>query len=189
MEREKPDASVQVNGFGIAIFRRGQGLRIEIEKEGQEVGFFGIAGAPMNLQELPVAPASIPEPETPAYDAPPSPEVKKPEQPVKIEGTVEEIEGLGQTPTAGDPVFRFRVKRMNPSIGQEEVVQIAAFRQIGQTLHELANSPDPNIKLMPGRPISMMAWDHTSTTGSYYPSLVNYLNLPAITNPKTQKRR
>ena len=96
---------------------------------------------------------------------------------------------MGQTQRSGDPVFRFKVKRTNPQTGQEDVAQIAAFREIAQGLQQFYTSPDANIKLQPGRFISMMAWDHTSQTGSYYPSKVEYLNFPPLTYPpKTQKR-
>ena len=192
MEREKPDALVRVNDYNIAVYRRGRGVEITLEKDGQEVGFFGLSGTPLgNQQEAPpvsaLSPASEPQRnETPvaASPAPTSEGKKEPSQPVKLVGTVEAIEGMGQTPTTGDPVFRFSIKTE-----QEEIKQIAAFREIGRTLYELTQSSDPHIKLMPGREISMMAWDHTEKTGSYYPSSVNYLNLPPILNPKMQKRR
>ena len=190
-QEKKPDAVVRFDDFDVTLYRRGKGLLIRVRQNEQELGFFGIAGATGNQQETTVAsaPASIPEPgqseriETPAPLASPSPTTseagKELSQPVKIVGLVAAIEGMGQTPTTGDPVFRFSVKT-----GEEEIKQIAAFRQIGQTLDQLTRSPDPNMKLQPGRPISMMAFDHTAKTGSYYPSSVTYLSLPAITNPK-----
>lgn len=190
MERDKPDLSGRVNGLDIGIFRRGQGLEISVsDATGQEVVLFRYSpqAARSEIPAFPPAPAlsSAPTP-IPEPASQPQSEVRTP---VKIDGTIENIEGLGQTPTSGDPVFRFTVKVVNQQTRQEEVKQIAAFRQIGLKLHELASSSDPNIKLQPGRSISMMAWDHVATTGSYYPSSVNYLTFPPITNPKTQKRR
>src|SRR5438552_4831589 len=99
-EQQKPDAVVRVNDFDITIYRRGQGLRIDVAKEGVEVGFFGISGTPLANQEetsaLPVsAPAPTPVPDTQGKETPapvaPLPaatsEVRKePNQPVKIVG-------------------------------------------------------------------------------------------------------
>jgi len=201
-EKQKPDLSGRVNDFDITIYRRGRGLFIRVQKDDMEVGFFGIAGGSLDTS-LPKPPEQVPAPhsqqsEVSAFPAPlpsdatlvVSADTKKaPEKPVVFAGVIDEIEGMGKTPASGDPVFRFSVKVVNAQTQQEEVKQIAAFRQIGQTLDLLTRSPDPHIKLIPGRLISMTAWDHSSTTGSYYPSSVNYLDLPAITNPKMQKRR
>ncbi len=188
-EQEKPDAIVRVNNYDVTLYRRGRGLLINVTKDDAVVGFFGIAdGFPVasvpNLSEQAPAPVVLPSQQTELSTAPnvtPVTAEKKTElnQPVKLTGIIASIEGMGQTPTTGDPVFRFSVKTSD-----EEIKQIAAFRHIGQTLDQLTRSPDPNIKLSPGRPISMMAFDHTEKTGSYYPSLITYLNLPAIINPK-----
>lgn len=189
-EREKPDAVVRVNDFDVTLYRRGRGLEIRVEKSGFEVGFFGLSGIPLSTQQI-ETPAVIPSPSeqievttSPSLTAPVTAENKEVKTPVKIAGIVDSIEGMGRTPNAGDPVFRFSVRTE-----QDEVKQIAAFREIGQKLNQFYTSTDESIKLQPGRPISMMAWDHTARTGSYYPSQVNYLAFPPITNQKTQQKR
>ncbi len=192
MERGKPDLAGTVNGLDIGIFRRGQGLEISVsDATGQEVVLFRYSPPTHDAtldatQSITPAVVSAPEP-VPALT--PGTQTEKKNLPDKIDGVVEAIEGMGATPQTGDPVFRFSVKVVNAHSGQEEMKQIAAFREIAQRLYQLSTSPDPNVKLQPGRPISMMAWDHVATTGSYYPSQVNYLTFPPITNPKTQKRR
>lgn len=194
MDRErKPDLSGHVNGLDINIFRRDSGVDVSIEQEGVEVVLFryspqGVKGQ-QETPSLPAVAASsaiLPASPAPALEAPAQPEVNTP---VKIVGVVETIEGMGTTPQTGDAIFRFSVRWQNPKINTEEVSQVAAFREIAQTLNGFYTSPDPAIKLQQGRQISMMAWDHTARTGSYYPSAVNYLNFPTITNPKIQKRR
>ncbi len=194
-EQQKPDLAGTVNGLDIRIFRRGRGLENSVDDEtGQEViKFRYLPQGTREEREKPTLPpvpvaSSLPSsvPAAPEQVTQPTTEVKTP---IKLTGIVESIEGMGTTPQSGDPVFRFSLRWINPKTNTEEVSHIAAFRHIAQTLNQFHISPDPNIKLQPGRSISMMAWDHTATSGSYYPSSVNYLTFPAITNPKMQKRR
>lgn len=194
MERDrKPDLSGHVNGLDIHIFRRDSGVEISVEQEGVEVVLFRYSPQEVRkdvetttLSPAPVSVTPVPQSTSLETSSQQSQEVKTP---VKIAGIVEAIEGMGETPTRGDPVFRFSVKRMNPQTSREEVLQIAAFREIAQGLNQFYTSPDPAVKLQPGRSISMMAWDHTAKTGSYYPQSVNYLTFPALTYQKPQQKR
>lgn len=188
-EQEKPDAIVRVNDFDVTLYRRGRGLLIRVQKDETEIGFFGIAtsspasvpqqaelaSAPATIEQITASPAAASSP-----DSRTSPEAKAP---LKVVGIVEAIEGMGETPNTHDLIFRFSVRWTSTKTNLEEVRQVAAFRQIAQTLNQFYTSPDTNIRLQPGRPISMIAWEH-GESASLYPSQVNYLTFPAITNPK-----
>ena len=193
-EQEKPDAIVGVNGFDVTLYRRGRGLLIRVRHNDTELGFFGIAGSsPLSqLREdtpVPVTPVEQITPTLlPVASSPEKAPTEQARSPLKVVGIVEAVEGMGKTPNTGDAIFRFSVRWTNTQTNTEEIRTVAAFRQIAQALNQFYTSSDLNVKLRPGRAISMIAWEH-GESASLYPSQVNYLTFPAITNPKAQNRR